>query len=52
MRPATYLLVAALIFAVAFAIGQVAPGMGAVFAIAAATLWTAYSVRKAKRGSI
>jgi hypothetical protein len=44
-----YLAVAALIALSAFALGQLLPGSGAVFAILCTTLWAAYSVRR-RRG--
>lgn len=44
-----YLVVAAAIAALAFAIGQLFPGLGVPFVALATTLWTAYAVyRQAK----
>ena len=45
-----YLVVAAAIAVLAFAIGQILPGAGVPFAAFASTLWTAYSVSR-QRGS-
>jgi len=48
MGSGAYLAVAAAIALVAFAIGQVLPGMGVAFAILASALWVAWSVRRSK----
>jgi hypothetical protein len=45
----TYVALAVLIAAVAFGIGQVAPGMGVVFVAGASGLWTAWSAQRAAR---
>ncbi|PSJ38852.1 hypothetical protein C7I55_16120 [Sphingomonas deserti] len=39
-----YVAVASLIAGLAFALGQIAPGLGTSFAILASTLWVSYSV--------
>lgn len=44
-----YLVVAFLIALFAFAIGQAMPGMGAMFAALASTLWVAYAVHRGRR---
>lgn len=44
-----YVAVAALIAAVAFGVGQVAPGMGVVVVAGATGLWTAWNAQRAAR---
>jgi hypothetical protein len=44
-----YFVAAVLIAAIAFAIGQVWPGMGVAFAAAASTAWTAYVVSRQQK---
>jgi hypothetical protein len=44
-----YPVVALLIAAIAFGIGQIMPGMGVAFVALATTMWTAYSVNRQRR---
>ena len=44
-----YLAVAGAIAAVAFAIGQLFPGLGVPFVVLATTLWTAYSAHRQRK---
>ncbi len=44
-----YIAMAAAIAAVAFLIGQVFPGLGVPFVVAASTAWTGYAVYRQRR---
>lgn len=44
-----YFGMAALIAATAFAIGQLAPGMGVPFVVLATTLWAAFAVSRQRK---
>lgn len=44
----TYLAVAAVIAVLAFAIGQIGPGLGVTFVALASTMWTAHAVHRGR----
>jgi hypothetical protein len=46
-----YFAVAVAIALVAFGIGQLAPGMGAVFVALASTMWTAFAVYRGRKSA-